>query len=137
MARSNVGQLRLLAPARRSWPRTRSVTAIERGAVGDTSIRRSTTLDRWWVRNLVSGPINGYGVLLEEIENLRTAAGPEDHRVRAVSGAETDALVGGSCHQPCFRQLVIPNLPHWRKEPEHAGAAQADPPVEELQPDRA
>jgi hypothetical protein len=106
---------------------------------GDTSVRGPTIVDRcWWVWNLVSGSVNAYGVLLEAIENLRTSAGPEDHRVRAVTtGAETDALVPGSCHQPCFPQLHIINLPHWPKEPPHASAAQADPPVEELQPDSA
>jgi hypothetical protein len=106
-------------------------------STGDTSVRGVTRGGHWRVWNLVSGPINAYGVLLEAIENLRTSAGPEDHRGGAASGAETDALVRGTCHQPCFRQLLILNLPPWRKGPRHAGAAQADPPDEELQPGRA
>jgi hypothetical protein len=54
-----------------------------------------------------------------------------------------DALLRGGCHQPCLSQLLIPKLPHRRQEPHqakayqvgNAAAAQADPPVEKLQPE--
>jgi hypothetical protein len=76
---------------------------------------------------MVSVPVNGYRVFFEAIENLGTMTSPEDHRARAATGAKPDALVLGSCHQPCFSQLLVLGLPHGHKGPEDACAPQAAP----------
>jgi|SRR6266566_3729417 len=108
---------------------------------------RTRSADGRWVWNPVSSPVNRYHVLFKAIENLRTPASPEEHLALAlaVTGTKTDTLVRGSCHQPCLSQLLIPSLPHRRQKRRQAEAcpvgsataAQADPPVEKLQPHSA